>query len=202
MDTEGQVAFWNNGAEKTFGYTAKEMVGQPMTRIIPEWFREAHRRGVQRVAAAGKLTVQATMFELIGLRKDDTEFPLEFSLAAWTAKSTLFITGIIRDISERVRAEEAIRPSEARFKAIMDNSPTMIFIKDLEGRYLQINRKIEQTFHIMNSEIAGKTGDEFFPLEQAAAWQAIDRQVLESGVPMEFVETAILDKNHHTYFVM
>ena len=202
MDTEGQVAFWNNGAEKTFGYTAKEMVGQPMTRIIPERFREAHRRGVQRVAAAGKLTVQATMFELIGLRKDDTEFPLEFSLAAWTTKSTLFITGIIRDISERVRAEEALRASEARFKAIMDNSPSMIFIKDLAGRYLQINRKIEQTFHIMNSDIVGKTDDEFFPSEQAAAWQANDRQVLEAGVPMEFEETAILGNNPHTYIVM
>ena len=155
------------------------------------------------MAAAGKFTVQATMFELIGLRKDDTEFPIGFQPGGvGTAKSTLFITGIIRDISERVRAEEALRASEARFRPSWITALPMIFIKDLEGRYLQINRKIEQTFHIMKLEIAGKTGDEFFPLEQAAAWQANDRQVLESGVPMEFEETAILDKNHHTYIVM
>ena len=202
MDTEGQVAFWNNGAEKTFGYTATEMVGQPMTRIIPERFREAHRRGVQRVAAAGGLTVQASMFELVGLRKDGTEFQLEFSLAAWSAKSRLFITGIIRDISERVKAEDALRASEARFKAIMDNSPSMIFIKDAKGRYLQVNRKIEQTFQITGSDIVGKTDDEFFPLEQAAIWQAHDRQVIETGAPMEFEETAILDNKPHTYIVM
>ncbi|MEP7153272.1 MAG: PAS domain S-box protein, partial [Nitrospira sp.] len=84
MDSQGQVAFWNSGAEKIFGYTAEEMLGQPVARIIPQRFREAHQRGVARVAAAGRLTVQADMFELIGLRKDGTEFPLEFSLAAWT----------------------------------------------------------------------------------------------------------------------
>ena len=108
MDTRGQVAFWNSGAEKIFGYTAEQMLGQPVTRIIPQRFREAHQRGVERVAAAGRLTLQADMFELIGLRKDGTEFPLEFSLAAWTAKSTLFITGIIRDISERRQAETCL----------------------------------------------------------------------------------------------
>ncbi|MGZ8422423.1 MAG: PAS domain S-box protein, partial [Nitrospira sp.] len=202
MDTEGQVAFWNNGAEKTFGYTAKEMVGQPMTRIIPERFREAHQRGVQRVAAAGKLTVQASMFELVGLRKDGTEFPLEFSLAAWTAKSTLFITGIIRDISERVKAEEALRASEARFKAIMDYSPSMIFIKDAKGRYLQVNRRTEKTLLLTGTDIVGKTDDELFPLEQASAFQAHDRQVLETGVAMEFEETAILDNEPRTYIVV
>ncbi len=202
MDAEGQVAFWNHGAEKTFGYTAKEMVGQPMTRIIPERFREAHQRGVQRVAAAGKLTVQASMFELVGLRKDGTEFPLEFSLAAWTAKSTLFITGIIRDISERVKAEEALRASEARFKAIMDYSPSMIFLKDAKGRYLQVNRRTEQTLHLTGTDIIGKTDIELFPLEQAAAFQAHDRQVLETGVAMEFEETAILDNDLRTYIVV
>ena len=202
MDTRGQVAFWNNGAEKIFGYTAEQMLGQPVTRIIPQRFREAHQRGVERVAAAGRLTLQADMFELIGLRKDGTEFPLEFSLAAWTAKSTLFITGIIRDISDRRQAESALRDSEERFRAIMDNSPALIFIKDLAGRYLQANRQFEIISHLSHEDLVGKTDEEVFPPEQAAVFRGNDRKVLEAGAPMRFEESALHDDGLHTSIVV
>ncbi|WHZ22348.1 MAG: Response regulator receiver protein [Nitrospira sp.] len=202
MDTQGRVAFWNNGAERTFGYTAKEMVGQPVTRIIPERFREAHQRGVQRVATTGRLAVQASMFKLVGLRKDGSEFPLEFSLAAWTAKSKLFITCIIRDISERAQAESALRESEERFRAIMDHSPALIFIKDVAGRYLQANRQFETIFHLPHGDLIGKTDEEVFPPEQAAAFRANDHKVLEAGAPMEFEETALHDDGPHTSLVV
>ncbi|MBS0170189.1 MAG: PAS domain S-box protein [Nitrospira sp.] len=202
MDTRGNVAFWNSGAEKIFGYTANEILGQPMTRIIPERFREAHLRGVARVAAAGRLTLQADMLELIGLKKDGTEFPLEFSLAAWTAKSKLFITGIIRDISERKQAETALRESEERFRAIMENSPALIFVKDIEGRYLQTNRQFETVFRLTRSEIVGKTDLDIFLPEQAAAFRANDRRVLEAGSPMEFEEVSIHDDGPHTSLVV
>ena len=202
MDTRGQVAFWNSGAEKIFGYTAEQMLGQPVTRIIPQRFREAHQRGVERVAAAGRLTLQADMFELIGLRKDGTEFPLEFSLAAWTAKSTLFITGIIRDISERRQAETALRDSEERFRAIMNNSPALIFIKDLAGRYLQANRQFEIISHLSHEDLVGKTDEEVFPPEQAAVFRDNDRKVLETGEPMRFEESALHDDGLHTSIVV
>ena len=202
MDTRGQVAFWNSGAEKIFGYTAEQMLGQPVTRIIPQRFREAHQRGVERVAAAGRLTLQADMFELIGLRKDGTEFPLEFSLAAWTAKSTLFITGIIRDISDRRQAESALRDSEERFRAIMDNSPALIFIKDLAGRYLQANRQFEIISHLSHENLVGKTDEEVFPPEQAAVFRGNDRKVLETGAPMRFEESALHDDGLHTSIVV
>ena len=202
MDTRGQVAFWNSGAEKIFGYTAEQMLGQPVTRIIPQRFREAHQRGVERVAAAGRLTLQADMFELIGLRKDGTEFPLEFSLAAWTAKSTLFITGIIRDISDRRQAESALRDSEERFRAIMDNSPALIFIKDLAGRYLQANRQFEIISHLSHEDLVGKTDEEVFPPEQAAVFRGNDRKVLETGAPMRFEESALHDDGLHTSIVV
>ncbi|MCW5798564.1 MAG: PAS domain S-box protein [Nitrospira sp.] len=202
MDTRGNVAFWNSGAEKIFGYTAREIFGQPVTRIIPERFREAHLQGVARVAAAGRLTMQADMFELVGLRRDGTEFPLEFSLAAWTTRSKLFITGIIRDISERRQAEAALRESEERFRRIMENSPALIFIKDVEGRYLQTNRQFETIFRLTPSEIVGKTDLDVFPPEQAAAFRANDCRVLEAGTPMEFEEVAIHDDGPHTSLVV
>jgi PAS domain S-box-containing protein len=202
MDTCGNVAFWNSGAEKIFGYTAAEIFGQPVTRIIPERFREAHLRGVARVAAAGRLTMQTDMFELTGLRKDGTEFPLEFSLAAWTARSKLFITGIIRDISERRQAEAALRESEDRFRAIMENSPALIFLKDLEGRYLQANRQFETVSGLAQKDLVGKTDAEIFPAAQAAAFRENDRKVLETDAPMQFEEVAVHNDGPHTSVVV
>ncbi len=202
IDTQGRVAFWNRGAEKIFGYGAEEMVGQPMTRIIPERFREAHERGVQRVAAARRLTMHAAMFELRGLKKNGTEFPLELSLATWAIKSQQFITGIVRDISERKLAEAALRDSEERFRAIMDHSPALIFIKDLEGRYLQANRQFEIVSHLTHDDLKGKTDEEIFPPEQAAVFRANDRKVLDSGAPMEFEEVVMHDDGLHTSIVV
>lgn len=140
MDAEGTVTFWNRGAEKSYGYTAEEMIGQPVSRIVPERYRDAHNEGVKRVAAAGHLTVQGTMFELVGLRKDGTEFPLEFSLAAWTAKSHLFITGITRDITERREAEAALRESEARYRQLIESLPAAVYTCDAEGRITLYNQ--------------------------------------------------------------
>jgi PAS domain S-box-containing protein len=156
MDIEGRVAFWNSGAEQTFGYTADEMVGQPMTRIIPDRFREAHQRGVQRVAVTGRLTVRATMFELAGLRKDGTEFPLEFSLAAWTAKSKLFITGIIRDISERKQAEEERQKLAKERLLLLDSTGDGIYGIDPEGRCTFINRAGAKMLGYEPAEVMGK----------------------------------------------
>lgn len=202
MDAEGNVAFWNLGAEKIFGYTAEEMIGRPVTRIIPERFREAHQRGVRRAAADGRLSRQSTMMELVGLRKNGTEIPLEFSMAAWTTKANFFITGIMRDISERKRAEAALKESEARFKAIMDHSPSMIFLKDTAGRYLQVSQKFAETFHLKPNEVIGATDEDIFPREQAAAFRSHDREVLAAGHGIEFEETALHDDGLHTSIVV
>ena len=84
----------------------------------------------------------------------------------------------------------------------MDNSPTMVFLKDTEGRYLQVNRKFEDEFHVANRDLVGKTDQDIFPPEQAAAFRANDRKVLEARRPMEFEEVALHDDGPHTSIVV
>ncbi len=107
----------------------------------------------------------------------------------------------LRYAVERKRAERELSESEARFRAILDNSPGLVFLKDLEGRYLHVNRQFERTFHITCDEIAGKRDDQVFPPEQAAAFRANDLKVLKAEVPMEFEEVALHDDGPHTSIV-
>ncbi|MDQ6735515.1 MAG: PAS domain S-box protein, partial [Nitrospirota bacterium] len=106
LDRQGTVVFWNYGAEQMFGYATEDMLNRPATCIIPERLREQHVEGIRRAGVADHLT--GHRFESIGLKKNGTEFPIEFSLSAWKTESGLFFTGIIRDITERKWAEEAI----------------------------------------------------------------------------------------------
>ena len=131
LDRHGQVAFWNRGAEEIFGYAAEQMLGQPVTRVIPERFRDAHQQGIMRAAAAGHLTVSGTMFELVGLRHDETEFPLEFTLAAWKSQSGLFFTGIMRDITERKRSEEAFNALVQGTASVTGEEFFPVFVRQL-----------------------------------------------------------------------
>ncbi|MBI4766189.1 MAG: PAS domain S-box protein [Deltaproteobacteria bacterium] len=110
-DSSGKIDFWNPAAVLMFGYQEEEVLGQSLTMIIPERYREAHRKGMEQLKTGGEGRLIGKTSELFGLKKDGTEFPLELSLARWTAGNETFYSGLIRDISERKRAEEAEKKS-------------------------------------------------------------------------------------------
>ena len=110
-DGQGNIVFWNKSAESTFGHSIDEVIGKPLTFIIPERFREAHQKAMDRVASTGKSNIIGKTFEMAGLRRDGSEFPVEISLASWQTREGIFSTGIIRDVTERKRAAEALRKS-------------------------------------------------------------------------------------------
>lgn len=112
------------------------------------------------------------------------------------------LTRSLRYAAERARMEEVLCQSEERLRAIMDNSPALMFLKDMEGRYLLVNRKFEEVFHLQSRNLIGKTDEEIFPSAQAAVFRADDRKVLEAGKPMEFEEVALHDDGPHTSIVI
>jgi PAS domain S-box-containing protein len=109
VDRHGHVVLWNAHAEALFGYTEDEMMGEPLLAIIPERFPAAHNAGIERVTSGGEHHVIGKTVELAALHRDGREFPIELSLATWSADGEQLFIGIIRDITERKRAEEALR---------------------------------------------------------------------------------------------
>jgi PAS domain S-box-containing protein len=104
------------------------------------------------------------------------------------------------DINERKEAEAKLQDTEILLQAFFENSPNLIFVKDRQSRYLYANKEFKKAFH-NTDEIKGKTDDELFSAEQAAAFQAIDRQVLAAGVPTKFEDVALYEDGQHTRIV-
>ena len=109
MDHNGNVSFWNKGAERIFGYTKKETIGKYLHKnIVPKKFYEDYLKGFKRFRHDGQGNAIGKTVELTALRKDGTEFPIEFSLSSLKIKNEWDALGILRDISERKKMEEEL----------------------------------------------------------------------------------------------
>ena len=139
-DGMGNIISWNSMARKMFGYKDKDVVGKPLTILMPERYIPGHTKGVNRFIETGESNVIGTVYEVHGLRKDGTEFPVELSLASWELKKGKFFVGILRDITERKEAEEAVRESEERFRSIWDSSVDGMVLMDDEGTIFAVNK--------------------------------------------------------------
>lgn len=202
VDEGERVVLFNRAAESMFFCQSADAIGQPFDRFIPERFRQAHH-GHINLFALTKATSRSMgqPGKLFGLRANGEEFPVEASISHVPAGGKNLLTIILRDITERMRAEEELRESEARLQAILDNSPGMVFLKDVEGRYLHVNRQFERMFHMTHEQVMGKTDEAIFDPEQAALFRANDLEVLRTGVPLEFEEVAMYDDGPHTSIV-
>ena len=184
----GAVSYWNSAAERMFGWAPEEITGQSLARIMPERFREAHQTGLARVAAGGERKLSGVV-EVVGLRKDGSEFPIELSLGKWSARGSNSASGfaaIIRDISERKALSEDRERSRRFLKEVVDNLPSMLFVKNAETRrYEFLNRAGEELIGRPRSEVIGCSDVDLFP-DRAAAFRERDDRVLATGEVFSF----------------
>lgn len=117
-DQSGVITYVNPAAERIFGCEASEMVGSSLTCLMPERFRDAHSAGIERFLATGHGEVVGKTVEPIGMRGDGSEFPLDLSLGVWADEGGAAFTGIMRDVTERKRAEEDSR----RFRQLFEQT--------------------------------------------------------------------------------
>ena len=122
IGADGLIRSFNRGAERIFGYATEEVVGRPLQMLMPERFRDRHEAGLRRYVESGESRVVGKgAIELAGLRRSGEEFPLELSLSAMDGgREGILFTGILRDVTERRRAEEDLK-SYARKLAQSNN---------------------------------------------------------------------------------
>jgi PAS domain S-box-containing protein len=130
IDSQGIIQYTNPVTEKFFGYLAEEIMGQDLSILIPEKFKELHLVGIQRYLETRQPRVIGKTVELQGLRKSGEIFPMELSLSVTEIGEDTSFTGIIRDISVRRQTEIAVRESQARYEHIFQNAGVAIKVED------------------------------------------------------------------------
>jgi PAS domain S-box-containing protein len=202
VDHESTISYANPAAGEMFGYELSEMLGKNLTSLMPERFRVRHLSSLGKYVTTGQRHIDWRCVELLGLHKNGREFPIEVSFGEHIRSGKRFFTGIVRDVTDRKRAEEALRASERRLVDIVDHTTALIFIKDLELRYLLVNREYERLFDVRRDEVRGKTDFDIHPHDVAETLRANDRQVIEAGGPAQFEEVVPSKGSTRHYIVV
>lgn len=197
---QGVITLANLKLEAMFGYAAGELIGKPIENLVPQAIRKRHVGLRDGYAGQGENRAMGNMNrELRGVRKDGSEFAVEVGLSRLPsiAGRGANVCASVRDITERTIAEDRLQQayvdveqSKELTQAVLDNSPTDIYIKDLEGRFLLINRKfgdyLKRVLQLDVAQLIGHSIAEFVG-EQNDAWgRETDAQVLVRGELMEF----------------
>jgi PAS domain S-box-containing protein len=172
-DLQGEVTSWNAGAERMFGYSACEIVGQPMMRLIPPDLRQ-EEMGIMGLIRRGE---SVKHLDTERVCKDGTRVPIAVTVSPIKDSNGKIIgaSKVARDITERKRAEEALRSSEARYRMLFDYAPDGIVIVDSKGYYLDANASICRTLGYTRDEFIGlNASDVVAPEEIPHIGQALD----------------------------
>jgi PAS domain S-box-containing protein len=194
---------WSDRAKIMFGLSPDADVTDVsfLERVHPE-DRERAGRAVQKAldpTGDGRYDIDLRLLLPDGtIRWFIAKGQAYFEGASPNRRATRFI-GTVFEITDRKLAEDALRASERRLSAIVNNSRAVIYLKDCQGRYLLINKRYEELFDITQQEVLGKTDAEIFPSDVVARVQANDQLVRETGQPLEFEETVPHADGPHTY---
>jgi len=146
VDNEGRVSFWNKAAERIFGYTIDEALGKDLHKlIVPQRFYDDFLKGFKRFQETGDGPVIGKTLELAGIKKNGTEFYTEHSVSAVKIKGKWHAIGVIRDITERKKAEEKIKEQMDYLERFQKATVQREFrIKELKDRVKELEEGLKK----------------------------------------------------------
>lgn len=164
---EGRIVLINMQTERVFGYSSEELVGQAVEILLPESFRQKHVRHRADYQAEPRTRAMGVGLELFGRRKDGSVFPVEISLSPLEDADGLLVTAAIRDITDRKKAEEALRLSEERFRVLVEEvKDYAIFMLDPSGHIQSWNEGAHKIKGYRAEEIIGEHFSRFYTPEE------------------------------------
>ena len=186
-DKEGKIRYWNKAAEKIFGLTESEAVGQNLEAILDR--DEKSENGFLRKAI--KNCDETQTFDYEYLRSDGELLKLTLTVIPvprGDGKGKWGVAVIARNVTAQKNAEEKLRASEAFYHSLVETLPQNIFRKDLNGRFTFANKRFCQSLGVKLEELVGKTDFDFYPPELANKYKNDDLLVIRTGKTFETIE--------------
>jgi len=159
----GEIVLLNVQAEKQFGYSRDELVGQKVKNIIPEGFAERLIADGTRSAAEALAQQIGTGIELIARRKNRSEFPIEIMLSPLESAEGTLVTAAIRDISVRRAAERHLAQMEGRYRGLLEAAPDAMVVVNQKGEIVLLNVQAEKQFGYSRDELVGQKVKNIIP---------------------------------------
>lgn len=195
LDSDGNFLFFNKHSEEITGYRLEDWKGKSFAPLISEKDLPNVIEVFHKIMGG-----QPQQYEASVKKKDGSVLTLSVNTAPMYSKGKIVGTvSFGRDISDRKLAEYVIKESQTRLQNILDNSSTVVFLKDIQGRYITVNRRYEELFHVDRKEVINKNDYDIFPREYADKFRIHDNQALEKLCAIEMEEVVPHDDGLHTY---
>ena len=156
INSESIILLANPAAEEIFGYSNEEMVGRPLTMLMPKYLRLNHRAGMDRYLKTGKRHLHWNAVQLFGLHRSGHEIPLEISFLEFHKDGQRFFSGIIRDVAQRSERRQNLEDNPELLSAIIHQTTVGVSVVDMEGYFTFTNERY--------CEIVGRTREELLKI--------------------------------------
>jgi PAS domain S-box-containing protein len=196
IDENQNLLLFNAAAEKMFGYRAGDMLGRPLSLLLPQRYRSIHRTHVDHFGKTGVTSrAMGNLGKLYGLRSNGDEFPIEASISQLETAQGKFYTVILRDITKRVIAEEKLIENEQQLRATIEQAPVGIAHLSSNGRWLQVNQKLVEITGYSQEELLAMSFQDITHPEDLAADINLHNRVVTGKIPMYTREKRFIRKD-------
>jgi two-component system sensor kinase FixL len=181
INADGIVQTYNKACEGLFGYAAREVIGRNVKMLMPSPDYERHDSYLDNYRRTGKRKIIGIGREVVGKRKDGGTFPMELAVAEVREGGDHAFVGIIRDISERKRAETELRERESRMRSILDTAPDSIVVIDETGKIESFSTAASRLFGYEPQEVIGRNVSMLMPTPYRDEHDSYLRRYITTG---------------------
>jgi len=183
IDDTGIVQVFNPSAESMFGYSAHEVVGNNIRMLMPEYLARDHDAHLKRYGETGKKTIIGNTREVVGQKRDRTQFPIDLHVGEAKIGGEKIFVGVIRDITERKELEAEIQRQLSFVESLIDTIPNPMFVKGPDAHFQAFNQVYEKVFGMSREDYLGKTvlEMEYLPMEVRERFHDEDTRLLKNG---------------------